>query len=59
MSDENIKNLKEALAYSPNNVPLRLHLAESLLQYNRLEEAEKEFHAVLEINICLSARLPI
>ena len=28
------------MAYSPNNVPLRLHLAESLLQYNRLEEAE-------------------
>lgn len=56
MSDENIKNLKEALAYSPNNVPLRLHLAETLLQYNHLEEAEKEFHKVLEINNSIKAK---
>lgn len=50
MSDETIKNLKEALAYSPNNIPLRLHLAETLLQFSRLEEAEEEFHKVLAIN---------
>lgn len=50
MSEETIKNLKEALAHSPNNIPLRLHLAETLLQYSRLDEAEEEFHKILSTN---------
>ena len=46
--DENaINNLREALSFSPDNVPLRLHLAQTLLYANRLEEAEEEYHAVL------------
>jgi transitional endoplasmic reticulum ATPase len=39
--------LREALAASPENVALRLHLAESLLGAGRPEEAEQEYRAAL------------
>lgn len=35
--------LREALQHSPDNIPLRRHLAESYLSAGRLEEAEQEF----------------
>lgn len=47
MDDNTIKSLKEALNLSPDNVPLRLHLAETFIHLNRLEEAEKEFQVIL------------
>lgn len=50
MDDNTIENLKEALKYSPENVPLKLHLAETLLKAGRLEEAEKEFLELLNIS---------
>jgi len=45
--DEAIQSLREALQLSPDNVPLRLHLAASLMGLSRLDEAEKEFREVL------------
>ncbi|MGF1636591.1 MAG: AAA family ATPase [Cyclobacteriaceae bacterium] len=42
MSDESINTLREALEISPENVPLRLHLAEILIRSNHIAEAEEE-----------------
>src|SRR5262249_44075057 len=39
--------LREAIKLSPDNLPLRRHLAETLLANGRPEEAEKEFRAAL------------
>ena len=47
MDNESIKALREALKHSPDNVPLRLHLAQSLLGLGQYEEAETEFKKVL------------
>ncbi|MBK8442326.1 MAG: AAA family ATPase [Sphingobacteriales bacterium] len=49
MNDNTINNLREALQHSPDNTPLRFLLADSLLTLNRLEEAEKEFAAILKL----------
>ncbi|WP_376795845.1 AAA family ATPase [Thermogemmatispora sp.] len=46
--ERTIAALKEALAVSPENVPLRRHLAELLLRLGRIEEAIEQFQAVLE-----------
>jgi transitional endoplasmic reticulum ATPase len=43
-----IQNLREALKFSPQNIPLRLTLAESLLNEKLFPEAESEFRIVLE-----------
>jgi transitional endoplasmic reticulum ATPase len=40
--------LREALKHSPNNMPLRLLLAETLLGLNRLEEAETEYTLIMK-----------
>ncbi|MFZ5553909.1 MAG: AAA family ATPase [Bacteroidota bacterium] len=50
MNNTTIDNLREAIKHSPDNVPLRLLLAETLLNLNRLEEAETEFSAVLKLS---------
>lgn len=47
MDQESIDNLKEALSFSPNNIPLRLHLAEILFKLKRFEESEAEYQHVL------------
>ncbi|WP_205686914.1 ATP-binding protein [Chitinophaga rhizosphaerae] len=47
MSQQTIDSLREALKFSPDNVPLRLHLAETLLQMDRFDEAEQEFREAL------------
>ncbi len=47
MSQQTIDSLREALKFSPDNVPLRLHLAETLLQMERYDEAEQEFREIL------------
>lgn len=47
MENESIKALREALEHSPTNLPLRLHLAQSLLSLAQYEEAEKEFKQIL------------
>ena len=48
-SDESISALREALKVSPTNIPLRKHLAESLLRMGRLGEAEKAYHEALAV----------
>ena len=47
MSEKTIESLREALKYSPDNVALRLLLAQTLLTSNKLEEAEREYTFVL------------
>lgn len=49
MTQNTIDSLREALKFSPENIPLRLHLAETLFNLNRLEEAEKEYLEALGI----------
>ena len=48
MRNENIKTLLEALALSPENVPLRLHVAELLMKEKMYEEASVQFQTALE-----------
>ncbi|HZV68565.1 MAG TPA: AAA family ATPase [Saprospiraceae bacterium] len=48
MNDKTIDSLREALIHSPNNSPLRLLLADTLLSLNKLEEAETEFKILLK-----------
>jgi|SRR5215217_3807540 len=48
MDDSTINSLREALKHSPDNIPLRQFLADSLLNLNRLEEAETEYSALLK-----------
>jgi SpoVK/Ycf46/Vps4 family AAA+-type ATPase len=45
--DETIRSLREALRFSPDNAPLRKHLAEVLMGYGRAEEAEKELREAI------------
>ena len=48
MEDDTIKSLREALNFSPDNIPLRLHLASALLKANRLDKASEEYKEVLK-----------
>lgn len=48
MSNENIKSLQEALRFSPENVPLRLHLAEMMLQNQMYPEAADQYREILD-----------
>ncbi len=43
-----IASLRQALEFSPENVALRVHLAETLLSLGRADEAEQEFKTALE-----------
>ena len=56
MDNSTIENLREALRHSPDNIPLRIHLAETLEKLNRLEEAETEFQEALKISNDLKAK---
>jgi SpoVK/Ycf46/Vps4 family AAA+-type ATPase len=47
MNEEHIKNLKEALQLSPENNPLRLLLADSLIKNAQYDEAEEELKIIL------------
>jgi SpoVK/Ycf46/Vps4 family AAA+-type ATPase len=48
MPNESIKSLLEAVQYSPDNVPLRLHLAELMLQEKMYAEASEQFSQTLQ-----------
>ncbi|MCG8586206.1 MAG: ATP-binding protein [Pirellulales bacterium] len=50
MDAGSIDALREALAHSPDNVPLRRHLAATLLQLGREEEAEAELREALRLD---------
>lgn len=45
--DDTVRALQAALIHSPDNVPLRKHLAETLLGLSRASEAEDEFREAL------------
>ena len=47
MDDNAINSLKEALKVSPGNIPLKKHLAETLINAKRFDEAEKEYKELL------------
>ena len=46
-ADDTISGLREAVKLSPDNLPLRLHLAETLMTLGRADEAEKEYRTAL------------
>ena len=48
-ADDPLQSLREALRSAPNNLPLRQHLAESLLGLGRFSEAESEYRAALAL----------
>ncbi|MDX2304664.1 MAG: AAA family ATPase [Microscillaceae bacterium] len=50
MDDHSINSLREALRVSPNNIPLKQHLAEILLKANRLAEAETEYSELVQMS---------
>ena len=42
-----VRSLRQALEFSPDNAPLRRHLAETLLSHGRPDEAAEEFRRML------------
>jgi transitional endoplasmic reticulum ATPase len=56
MDDSAINNLRDALKFSPDNIPLKLHLAEMLLKANRLDEAITEFSELLNLSSDIRAK---
>jgi SpoVK/Ycf46/Vps4 family AAA+-type ATPase len=46
-SDDSVKALREALKVSPDNVPLRQHLADILLSLGQPDQAEQEYRQAL------------
>lgn len=48
-NEDTISALREAIKISPDNVPLRLHLGDSLCTVGRFEEAEREYTFALAI----------
>lgn len=47
--DESIRTLRDAIQHSPDNIPLRRHLAQSLMGLGRYEEAEHELREALAL----------
>ena len=45
-----LDSLRKAIEQSPENVPLRQHLAETLLAHGFTEEAEKEFRGAIQLS---------
>jgi SpoVK/Ycf46/Vps4 family AAA+-type ATPase len=59
MDNDAIDNLREALQFSPNNIPLKKMLAESLLAAKRLEEAEKEYTELANLSPAKSYKVAL
>ena len=49
MNDNTIDSLSEALRHSPENIFLRLLLADALMSADRLEEAEREYSTLVKL----------
>jgi transitional endoplasmic reticulum ATPase len=45
--EDTINSLREALKFSPDNAPLRKHLAEVLMSFGRADEAERELRQAI------------
>lgn len=48
-SSDPVKPLREALRFSPDNVPLRAHIAATLVSLGRFDEAEKEYREAIAL----------
>ncbi len=48
--DKELETLRAALTVSPDNVPLRLHLADTLREAGRTHQAAEEYRAALELD---------
>jgi AAA+ superfamily predicted ATPase len=48
-ADDPLQALREAVQLSPSNIPLRQHLADSLMSQGRPDEAEKEYRQALSL----------
>ena len=48
-SEETIAALQEAVRLSPENAPLRVHLADTLMSAGHAEDAEKHFREALKV----------
>jgi len=57
MDDNTIDGIREALKHSPDNLPLRLLLADNLVRSERLEEAEVEYSFILKTSDDPKAKL--
>lgn len=57
MNDITVDSLREALKHSPDNAPLRLLLADTLLSLNRLEEAETEYSTLIKLSNDVKAKV--
>src|SRR5262249_21740846 len=49
MNEQVVRSLQEAVRLSPDNVPLRRHLADMLLGLGRFAEAEAEYRHALQL----------
>src|SRR5262249_30080721 len=49
MNEQVVQSLRDAVRISPDNVPLRRHLADPLLGLGRAAEAEAEFRQALHL----------
>ena len=50
MNADELQNLREAVKSSPDNIPLRKYLANSLYKAKRYEEAEIEYKDALRLS---------
>lgn len=57
MSDQTIDSLRAALLHSPDNIPLRMLLADTLFSQNRLDEAEEEYTFILNLSDTVKAKI--
>jgi transitional endoplasmic reticulum ATPase len=57
MNDPTILGLRAALEHSPDNLPLRLLLADTLLSMQRMDEAEIEYNYILKQHDELKAKM--
>lgn len=50
MTNDTITSLRKAVEVSPDNVHLRIHLADTLIQLSRYEEAQREYTTALAMD---------
>lgn len=49
MDENTLSSLREALKFSPGNIPLKIHFAETLMKANQLEEAETQYTELIKL----------
>src|SRR5687767_15792570 len=57
--DDALAALREAVKLSPDNLPLRLHLADTLLGMGRADDADREFRHALTLSGGSDARAKV